>query len=60
MSANGIIQTRSGRCPSHGVVDATRILPRLKFPIVVSGVQRLLALAGPYKCPRCNARTVKA
>jgi hypothetical protein len=59
-NARDVIQTRSGRCPSHGVVDATRTLPRLKFPILVSGVQRLIALTGPYHCPRCHARTVRA
>jgi hypothetical protein len=61
MSENtrGTIQRRSGRCPSHGLVDATRTLPPLRFPIFVSGVRRLIAMTGAYECPRCRARTTK-
>jgi hypothetical protein len=51
------VQTRSGRCPAHGVVNATRTLPPLKFPIFVTGVRRLIALTGAYHCPTCGART---
>jgi hypothetical protein len=51
------LQTRLGRCPTHGVVDATRMLPPLKFPIFISGIRRLIALTGAYKCPRCGAKT---
>jgi hypothetical protein len=59
-ASRGTIQTRSGRCPHHGLVTATRTLPPLRFPILVSGVRRLIALAGSYHCPQCRARTVKA
>jgi hypothetical protein len=35
-------------------------MPRLAFPFAVTGVLRLVAMARPYRCPRCGAGTSKA
>ncbi len=49
------IQTRTGSCPTHGEVQATREVPKLQFPYVVYGVLRLFAQRKPYRCPDCGA-----
>ncbi len=49
------VQTRSGSCPTHGTVDATRTLPGPSFPFVVYAVRRLIATRRPYRCPTCGA-----
>jgi hypothetical protein len=49
-------QTRPGRCPTHGSVEATRQIPRLGFPFVVSATRRLLAQRQPFRCPTCGER----
>jgi hypothetical protein len=51
-----IVQTRPARCATHGQVNATRTLPPLKFPIFVTGIRRLIALTGAYRCPVCGAK----
>jgi hypothetical protein len=47
-------QTRPGRCPTHGNVQAERPMPNLKFPFVVYAVRRALARRGAYRCPECG------
>jgi len=47
-------QTRTGTCPTHGAVEATRQVPRAGFPFVVFAVRRLLAARRPYRCPTCG------
>jgi hypothetical protein len=59
-STNNPVRTRPGRCGTHGLVEGTRTMPRLAFPFVVTGVLRLMAMARPYRCPRCGAGTSKA
>jgi hypothetical protein len=54
------LQTRAGHCPTHGTVQATRNMPTLRFPILVTGPIRLAALTRPYRCPDCGAATTKA
>jgi hypothetical protein len=49
------VQTRTGRCATHGEVEATREVPRLRFPFVVFGPLRLLAQRRPFRCPDCGA-----
>ena len=49
------VQTRAGRCPEHGEVQATREVPRLRFPYVVYGLLRMLAQRRPFRCPQCGA-----
>lgn len=48
-------QTRTGVCPTHGSVAATREIPKAGFPFVVNAVRRALASRRPYRCPTCGA-----
>ena len=49
-------QTTSGTCPTHGTVQATRELPRITFPPIITSVMRALAKRRrPYRCPVCDA-----
>ena len=49
------VETRTGRCSTHGTVDATRQLPKIQFPFVVFAVRRSLAKRHPFRCPSCGA-----
>ncbi len=49
------VQTQSGRCPTHGTVQATREMPKMGFPFVVYAVWRSLAGRRPFVCPECGA-----
>lgn len=49
------LQTKSGRCPTHGTVDATRDMPGSGFPWVYNAVRRMIASRRPYRCPTCGA-----
>jgi len=59
-STKGPVQARPGRCADHGLVQATRPMPRLRFPFIITGVMRLVAMTGSYKCPQCGARSARA
>jgi hypothetical protein len=59
-SSSKNVQTRAGRCQTHGLVDGTRKMPRLLFPFIVTGVLRLAAMTRPFRCPRCGANLAKA
>jgi predicted RNA-binding Zn-ribbon protein involved in translation (DUF1610 family) len=48
-------QTTSGYCPTHGDVEATRQVPRMSFPPIITAVRRALAKRRPYHCPTCGA-----
>ena len=48
-------QTMHGDCPTHGTVEATRELPRVTFPPIITAVRRSLAKKRPYRCPECGA-----
>jgi hypothetical protein len=48
-------ETRSGRCPNHGTVRATRDVPRITFPFIYTAVRRWLAKRRPFRCPECGA-----
>jgi hypothetical protein len=50
------IQTRAARCPTHGMVEATRHVPRIQFPFVVYAVRRSRAKRRPFLCPICQAQ----
>jgi hypothetical protein len=54
------VQTRPSRCATHGPVEGTRPMPRLRFPFIVTGVMRLIATARPFRCPRCGTKTTPA
>jgi hypothetical protein len=49
------VEIRSGNCPVHGSVQATRDVPTLGFPFVLTYVRRVLARRRPYRCPTCGA-----
>jgi predicted RNA-binding Zn-ribbon protein involved in translation (DUF1610 family) len=44
-----------GDCPTHGEVEATRELPRVTFPPLITAVRRSIAARRPYRCPECGA-----
>ncbi|MEY9872777.1 hypothetical protein ABH931_002254 [Streptacidiphilus sp. MAP12-33] len=49
-------QTRHGRCPRHGPVEATREVPAITFPWLYHWVRRSLAARRePFRCPDCGA-----
>jgi hypothetical protein len=48
------VETRTGTCPSHGTVQATRTMPKPGFPFVVYAVRRLLDGNRAYRCPDCG------
>ncbi len=50
-------QTRTGICPTHGRVEATRKVPGVSFPFVVYGYRRFKAHRRPFHCPTCGAET---
>ena len=58
-SKKGPVQTRLSRCADHGLVQATRQMPRLRFPFIVTGVMWLAALAGAFRCPECGAKAAR-
>jgi hypothetical protein len=47
-------ETRTGTCPTHGDVEATRRLPRITFPPVVNAIRRSIAKRRPFRCPTCG------
>jgi predicted RNA-binding Zn-ribbon protein involved in translation (DUF1610 family) len=49
-------RSRQGKCPTHGQVTARKQVPKLKFPVVVTGIARGAAAIRPYRCPDCGAR----
>ena len=49
------IETQTGRCATHGTVEATREVPRMGFPFIVYGVMRAMAKRRPFTCPECGA-----
>ena len=48
-------QTSIGDCPTHGEVEASRELPRIAFPPLISAVRRATAKRRPFRCPTCGA-----
>ena len=48
------VETQTGRCATHGTVEATREIPRMSFPFIVYGVMRAMAKRRPFTCPECG------
>jgi hypothetical protein len=59
-TSNKSVQTRPGRCQTHGLVEGTRKMPRLLFPFIITGALRVSAMTRPFRCPRCGASLAKA
>jgi hypothetical protein len=57
---NSETRTREGTCPTHGQVTAHKQVPKLKFPIVVTGIARGAAAIRPYRCPDCGAKVTSS
>jgi hypothetical protein len=34
-------------------------MPRLRFPFIITGVMRLVAMTRPFRCPRCGAKAAQ-
>ncbi len=49
------VQTRTGRCATHGSVQGTRELPKVGFPPLITIVWRAIAQRRPFTCPECGA-----
>ena len=47
-------ETRSGHCATHGDVEATREVPRMRFPYAYYWVLRMRARRQPFHCPTCE------
>lgn len=50
----------SGRCPTHGIVQATKDVPAMSFPFIVYGVRRAVAGMTAARCPQCGAKLGRA
>jgi hypothetical protein len=48
------VQTQAGRCATHGTVEATREIPGMGFPFIVSAFLRSRAKNKPFLCPECG------
>jgi hypothetical protein len=48
------IETRTGRCATHGTVEATREIPGMGFPFIYYAVVRAMAKRRPFLCPTCG------
>jgi len=48
------VQTQTGRCATHGTVEATREIPRMGFPFFVYAILRSRAKNKPFRCPECG------
>ena len=49
-------EVRTGTCPEHGEVEATKVVPGVRFPFIVWAVQRATSGLKPYRCPRCDSK----
>jgi hypothetical protein len=48
------IETQTGRCATHGTVEATREMPKMGFPFIYFAVVRAMARRRPFRCPECG------
>jgi hypothetical protein len=48
------VQTQTGRCATHGTVQATREIPETGFPYVFFAIWRSIAKRKPFRCPDCG------
>jgi len=48
------VQTQTGQCVTHGTVQATREIPKMRFPFIVYAFWRSRAKRKPFLCPECG------
>jgi len=48
------VETRTGRCATHGTVEATREIPKMGFPFIYYAAVRAMAKRRPFRCPACG------
>jgi hypothetical protein len=48
------VETRTGRCATHGDVEATREIPKMGFPFIYFAIARAVAKRRPFRCPDCG------
>lgn len=48
------VETRTGRCATHGTVQATREIPKMGFPFIYYAAVRAMARRRPFQCPECG------
>jgi hypothetical protein len=48
------VETRTGRCDTHGTVEGARDMPRSGFPWVYNAIRRMMARRQPFRCPECG------
>ena len=44
------VETRTGRCATHGTVQATREIPKMGFPVIYYAAVRAMAKRRPFRC----------
>ncbi|MGO8958360.1 MAG: hypothetical protein ACLQFR_13460 [Streptosporangiaceae bacterium] len=49
------VETKTGHCPEHGTVQATREIPKMNFPFVYFAIARAMGRRRPLRCPTCGA-----
>jgi hypothetical protein len=47
-------ETQTGRCETHGTIEATREIPKMGFPYVYYAAVRATARRRPFVCPACR------
>jgi hypothetical protein len=48
------VQTQTGQCVTHGMVQAEREIPKMGFPFIVYAFMRSRAKRKPFLCPECG------
>ena len=54
------VETKKGRCSTHGEVEGERQIPTMTFPWIVNSIRRSLARRHPFQCPECGEPLVEA
>jgi hypothetical protein len=51
------IRTQNAECSQHGVVEAVKEVPRVRFPFLIYGPLHIIGNARSFRCPECGAKT---
>jgi len=47
------VETQTGRCATHGTVEAAREIPEMGWPFFYYAIRRARARKRPFLCPDC-------